>query len=192
MAPVRIRSIRSGRKQRTAYESGLRDRSADFRAVLESDLHRCVGGAFGCQLAVGILLVPLLAGASEPSLCRAGHTLSPRSCGAELGHAPVENRSFLVRILRITQLVTMVPPSTDVRLARLGSIRLTLVVAEQGPALMVPLAETTREEERGGQHLTDHPAGGVTGGGIVIRAPVGGPSCQMVWQHPQRVDTEGA
>ena len=39
--------------------------------------------------------------------------------------------------------------------------------------------------------LTDHLAGGVTGDGIVIGVPVGGPSCQMVWQHPQRVGTEG-
>ena len=28
-----------------------------------------------------------------------------------------------------------------------------------------------------GEHLTDHLAGGVTGDGIVIRVPVGGPSC---------------
>lgn len=31
------------------YESGLRDRSADFE-VLEADLDRCVGGAYACQL----------------------------------------------------------------------------------------------------------------------------------------------
>ncbi len=76
----------------------------------ESDLRRCVGGAIGCQLAAGILLVLLLAEASGPSLCRAGRALSPHSCGAEPGHPPAENRSFLVRILRITQLVTKVPP----------------------------------------------------------------------------------
>ena len=47
------------------------------------------------------------------------------------------------------------------------------------------------DREREGERLTDHLTGGVTGDGIVIGIPVGGPSCQMVWQHPQRVDTEG-
>jgi hypothetical protein len=37
----------------------------------------------------------------------------------------------------------------------------------------------------------EHLAGGPTGYGTVIRLPVGGPACQMVWQHPRRVDTEG-
>jgi len=53
------------------------------------------------------------------------------------------------------------------------------------------LGKSTDRARGEGEHPTDHLAGGVTGDGIVIRVPVGGPSCQMVWQHPQRVDTEG-
>jgi hypothetical protein len=36
---------------------------------VEADLDRCVGGAFGRQLEVGLLRVQLLAEASVPSLC---------------------------------------------------------------------------------------------------------------------------
>jgi len=63
-----------------------------------------------------------LAEASVPSLRheRSAPYLG-NSCGGELGHVSVENRSFLVRVLRITQLVTKVPPSTNIRLAPLGS-----------------------------------------------------------------------
>ena len=39
-----------------------------LRPVLEADLHRCVGRAFGCQLVVGLLHVRLLAEASVLSL----------------------------------------------------------------------------------------------------------------------------
>jgi len=53
------------------------------------------------------------------------------------------------------------------------------------------LGKSTGRARGEGEHPTDHLAGGVTGDGIIIRVPVGGPSCQMVWQHPQRVDTEG-
>jgi len=53
------------------------------------------------------------------------------------------------------------------------------------------LGKSTDRARGEGEHPTDHLAGGVTGDGIVNRVPVGGPSCQMVWQHPQRVDTEG-
>ncbi len=60
--------------------------------------------------------------------------LAPMASGGRPSR-PVENRSFLVRFFRITQLVTKVPASTDFRLAPLGSPWLTLVVAEKRPAL---------------------------------------------------------
>jgi len=57
--------------------------------------------------------------------------------------------------------------------------------------LIYPGKSTGRTRGREGEHLTDHLAGGVTGDSAVTRVPVGGPSCQMVWQRPDRVDTEG-
>lgn len=56
----------------------LRDRSADFERSWKLVSIR-VGGAFGCQLAVGLLHVELLTEACRPSLCheQAAHCLGP-------------------------------------------------------------------------------------------------------------------
>lgn len=74
------------------YEGGLRDRSRRLRAFHEADHHRCIG-AFGLQFG-GLVHIRLLAEASVPSLLHERAALSRHSCGGELGHAPVENRSI--------------------------------------------------------------------------------------------------
>ena len=78
----------------TAYESGLRDRSSDSEQSLKLTSIAASGAPLGCQWAVGLLYVRLLAEATVSALRNERVACLGTSSVANLAHTPSKSIDF--------------------------------------------------------------------------------------------------